>query len=238
MVLRCYDHNLNTDRKRRLWIWSGLISVAFYENAAVSILRTAITLTRSTLHLCHKQSRLYFPLAFQTRPRWSMGFVQGVAAGACSLQWGTLQHLLFTSVGRKRAGHTGPGSHFLLRSIKLVYRHANTVGFKWSHLIELFLNDYDFLWALSIYGINMSKARGSAAVCYCLSLCVLWIVNNWHWLLESTMVLQKHLCLSLGLKYFDKQFWCKRLWLVVLHYLSESNKIVVLIRYYFSITYQ
>ena len=23
MVLRCYDHNLNTDRKRRLWIWSG-----------------------------------------------------------------------------------------------------------------------------------------------------------------------------------------------------------------------
>ena len=42
MVLRCYDHNLNTDCKRRLWIWSGLFSVAFYENAAVSILRTAI----------------------------------------------------------------------------------------------------------------------------------------------------------------------------------------------------
>ena len=82
MVLRCYDHNLNTDRKRRLWIWSGLFSVAFYENAAVSILRTAITLTRPTLHLCHKQSRLYFPLAFRTRPRWSLGFVQGIAAGA------------------------------------------------------------------------------------------------------------------------------------------------------------
>ena len=86
MVLRCYDHNLNTDRKRRLWIWSGLFSVAFYENAAVRILRTAITLTRPTLHLCHKQSRLYFPLAFQTRPRWSLGFVQGIAAGACALQ--------------------------------------------------------------------------------------------------------------------------------------------------------
>ena len=85
-VLRCYDHNLNTDRKRRLWIWSGLFSVAFYENAAVSILRTAITWTRPTLHLCHKQSRLYFPLANQTRPRWSLGFVQGVAAGACALQ--------------------------------------------------------------------------------------------------------------------------------------------------------
>ena len=78
MVLRCYDHNLNTDRKRRLWIWSGLFSVAFYENAAVSILRTAITLTRPTLHLCHKQSRLYFPLAFQTRPRWSLGFVHDI----------------------------------------------------------------------------------------------------------------------------------------------------------------
>ena len=86
MVLRCYDHNLNTDCKRRLWIWSGLFSVAFYENAAVSILRTAITWTRPTLHLCHKQSRLYFPLAFQTRPRWSLGFVQGIAAGACALQ--------------------------------------------------------------------------------------------------------------------------------------------------------
>ena len=86
MVLRCYDHNLNTDRKGRLWIWSGLFSVAFYENAAVSILRTAITLTRPTLHLYHKQSRLYFPLAFQTRPRWSLGFVQGIAAGACALQ--------------------------------------------------------------------------------------------------------------------------------------------------------
>ena len=85
-LLRCYDHNLNTDRKRRLWIWSGLFSVAFYENAAVSILRTAITLTRPTLHLCHKQSRLYFPLAFQTRPRWSLGFVQGMTAGACALQ--------------------------------------------------------------------------------------------------------------------------------------------------------
>ena len=79
MVLRCYDHNLITDRKRRLWILSGLFSVAFYENAAVSILRTAITLTRPTLHLCHKQSRLYFPLAFRTRPRWSLGFVQGIA---------------------------------------------------------------------------------------------------------------------------------------------------------------
>ena len=86
MVLRYYDHNLNTDRKRRLWIWSGLFSVAFYENAAVSILRTAITLTRPTLHLGHKQSRLYFPLAFRTRPRWSLGFVQGIAAGACALQ--------------------------------------------------------------------------------------------------------------------------------------------------------
>ena len=86
MVLRCYDHNLITDCKRRLWIWSGLFSVAFYENAAVSILRTAITLTSPTLHLCHKQSRLYFPLAFRTRPRWSLGFVQGIAAGACVLQ--------------------------------------------------------------------------------------------------------------------------------------------------------
>ena len=86
MVLRCYDHNLITDRKRRLWILSGLFSVAFYENAAVSILRTAITLTRPTLHLCHKQSRQYFPLAFRTRPRWSLGFVQGIAAGACALQ--------------------------------------------------------------------------------------------------------------------------------------------------------
>ena len=81
MVLRCYDHNLNTDRKRRLWIWSGLFSVAFYENAAVSILRTAITLTRPTLHLCHKQSRLYFPLAFQTRPRWSLA---GLRTRHCS----------------------------------------------------------------------------------------------------------------------------------------------------------
>ena len=60
--------------------------MAFYENAAVSILRTAITLTRPTLHLCHQQSRLYFPLAFQIRPRLSLGFVQGVAADACSLQ--------------------------------------------------------------------------------------------------------------------------------------------------------
>ena len=36
----------------------------------MSILRTAITWTRPTLHLCHKQSRLYyyFPLAFQTPP--------------------------------------------------------------------------------------------------------------------------------------------------------------------------
>ena len=73
MVLRCYDHNLNTDRKRRLWIRSGLFSVAFYENAAVSILRTAITWTRPTLHLCHKQSRIYFPLAFQTRHRMIAG---------------------------------------------------------------------------------------------------------------------------------------------------------------------
>ena len=86
MVLRSYDHNLNTDRKQRLWIWSGLFSVAFYENSAVNILWTAITWTRPTLHLCHKQSWLYFPLAFQTRPRWSLGFVQGVAAGACALQ--------------------------------------------------------------------------------------------------------------------------------------------------------
>ena len=42
MLLHCYDHNLNTDRKRRLCIGSGLFSVAFYENAAVSILRTAV----------------------------------------------------------------------------------------------------------------------------------------------------------------------------------------------------
>ena len=31
----------------------------------MSILRTTIAWTRPTLHLCHKQSRLYFPLAFQ-----------------------------------------------------------------------------------------------------------------------------------------------------------------------------
>ena len=44
-------------------------------------------------------------------------------------------------------------------------------------------------------------------------------------------MLKIHLCLSLGLKYFDKQFWYNRLWLVVLHYLSESNKIYIYIIY-------
>ena len=39
----------------------------------MSILRTAITWTRPTLHLCYKQSRLYFPLAFQTCPQMIAG---------------------------------------------------------------------------------------------------------------------------------------------------------------------
>ena len=68
MVLRCYDHNLNTDRKRRLWIWSGLFSVAFYENAAVSILRTAITLTRPTLHSLVPQT---IPTIFKSKRFWT-----------------------------------------------------------------------------------------------------------------------------------------------------------------------
>ena len=80
MVLRCYDHNLNTDRKRRLWIWSGLFSEAFYENAAVSILRTAITWTRPTLHLCHKQSRLYFSSGIPDPPK----MIAGLRSRRCS----------------------------------------------------------------------------------------------------------------------------------------------------------
>ena len=123
MALRCYDHNLNTDRKRRLWIWSGLFSVAFYENAAVSILRTAITLTRPTLHLCHKQSRLYFPLAFQTRPRWSLGFVQGIAAGACALQLPAKNNTHNCDVCFFRFPNENYGDRYVLivSSMKLMY---------------------------------------------------------------------------------------------------------------------
>ena len=135
MVLRCYDHNLITDRKRRLWILSGLFSVAFYENAAVSILRTAITLTRPTLHLCHKQSRLYFPLAFRTRPRWSLGFVQGIAAGACALQLPATTTRTVDSIharaiiGRKR-GQAGIGTKLvgvkLLNTLQQVSKLTST----------------------------------------------------------------------------------------------------------------
>ena len=46
-VLRCYYHNLNTDRKRRLGIWSGLFSVAFYENADLHIWYTSALLYRT-----------------------------------------------------------------------------------------------------------------------------------------------------------------------------------------------
>ena len=47
----------------------GWRSLEHRRATSTAVLRTAITLTRPTLHLCHKQSRLYFPLAFHTRPR-------------------------------------------------------------------------------------------------------------------------------------------------------------------------
>ena len=63
-VLRCYDHNLNTDRKRRVWIWSGLFAVPFYENADLHIWYTSALLYRtllySTLQTASLQQHPYF----------------------------------------------------------------------------------------------------------------------------------------------------------------------------------
>ena len=106
MVLRCYDHNLNTDRKRRLWIWSGLFSVAFYENAAVSILRTAITWTGPTLHLCHKQPGLYFTWHSKPAPddRWASSKSLQLARVRCNClpqQHAQLRRLLLSFPKRK-----------------------------------------------------------------------------------------------------------------------------------------
>ena len=101
-----YDHNLNTDRKRLLWIWSGLFSVAFYENAAVRILRTAITWTRPNFTCATNNPDYIFLWHSKPAPddRWASSKALQLARVRCnclSQQHAQLRRLLLSFPKRK-----------------------------------------------------------------------------------------------------------------------------------------